>query len=148
LSPCDDRINKEFQDPAGVTCHAELKNVFESAFRIDRRFRLVSFFGVRRGYSNDSGPSIRECFPDRAQDSGLRATTTDPAVDDSISGYNGFVTRSGRGGGLDPQNAHQREGLIVLLQSVGGFKYLACVHLCIRSFNKALQRSRSNREGY
>jgi hypothetical protein len=131
-----------------VTCHAELKNVFESAFRIDRRIHLVGLFGVGRGYSNDSGPSIRECLPDRSQDSGLRATTTYPAVDDAIGGHNGFVTRSGRGGRLDPQNAHQSEGLVVLLQSVGGFKYLACVHLSVRSFKKALWRSRSNREGY
>ena len=114
-----------------MACHAELKNVFESTLRTRRLIRLFGCFGVGRGDSNDPGPSIRECLSDRAQDGWLRAPTTDPAMNNAIGGYNGFITRSGRGGCLHPQNAHQREGLIVLLQSVGGFKYLACVHLCV-----------------
>jgi len=49
----DDRINKEFQDSARVACHAEFKNVFEAAFRIDRRLRVVGLFGIGWGNSND-----------------------------------------------------------------------------------------------
>jgi hypothetical protein len=99
---------------------------FKSAIRIDVRLTLGISARILWHWRdpNHPGTTIGKCLPNRTQDGRLCAAATDPAVNDAFCGDDCLVTGPRRGGCLNPQNAHECEGLILLLEAVCSFEYL------------------------
>lgn len=147
-------VNEELKRSTRMAGHAKFKNVIqalpigesthqrpvedrggcESGVRIHRRWAAgtVTRFSVQsrlhprlhRRDPDHPGATIGKCLPNRPQDGWLSAAAADPAVNDAFCSDDRLVTWSGRGRCLNPQNAHECEWLILLLEAVCSFEYL------------------------